>query len=240
MDWTTKINEWNIKYPICFPEYFTDKKQINPYVFLDVLSDIAQEKDIIIPEAGCNVTWTMQGFKVKKGQKLFTSYNHSPMGYGLPASIGACFANNKKSIISIIGDGGLMMNEQELSTIAKNNLPIKIFVMDNEGYGMIKQTQETWLDSRYEASSKKSFDIPNPTKLAKVHGIKKTETIENHKELKQKIKKTLEYDGPVLCNVKIHPDARIFPKLSFGKPIEDSEPLLDRKTFNEEMIIKPL
>ncbi len=238
--WKQKIDDWKSKYPICLPEYFYKKEQIDPYVFLDELSNQSKEGDIIIPEAGCNVTWTMQGWKIKKGQKLFSSFNHSPMGYGLPASVGACFANNKNFVIAIIGDGGIMMNEHELATISKNNLPVKIFLMNNNGYGMIKQTQETWLNSRYVASTKKSFFLPNFRELAKVHGIKKTEIIKNHSELEEKIKKTLDYEGPVLCDVRIHPNSRIYPKLDFGKPIEDSSPLLERDEFYKNMIVKPI
>lgn len=239
-DWKNKIKVWKSKYPICLEKYLKASEQINPYVFLDILSDKANSNDIIIPEAGCNVTWSFQGFKVKEGQKFFTAFNHSPMGYGLPAAIGACFANNRKSIITILGDGGIMMNEHEMATIAKHNLPIKIFLMNNSGYGMIQQTQETWLNSRYEASTKKSFHLPDFIQLAKAHGINNTETITNHDELEKGIEKVLEYDGPVLCDVKIHPKARIYPKLAFGRPIEDSEPILERKEFLKEMIVKPL
>jgi acetolactate synthase-1/2/3 large subunit len=239
-DWLDKIKKWKIKYPICSKEYFNSKEQINPYVFINVLSDKAKEGDIIIPEAGCNVTWTMQGWEAKQGQRLFTSFNHSPMGYGIPASIGACFANDKKQVITIIGDGGMMMNEHELATIHKHELPVKIFVMNNEGYGMIQQTQETWLDSRYHSSTKKDFHIPNLVDIAKAHGIKKTFTIKNHNELDEKIEKVLRFDGPVFCDVKVHPNSRIYPKLSFGRPIEDLSPLLPREEFRENMIIEPL
>ena len=133
-----------------------------------------------------------------------------------------------------------MINEHELATISKHELPIKIFVMNNGGYGMMQQTQEVWLGSRYEASTKKDFDLPDFSEIARAHGIQKVEKIDSHKNLYKQIKKVLNYDGPVLCDVKIHPKARIFPKLSFGKPIEDSEPLLERKEFLENMIISPL
>ena len=105
---------------------------------------------------------------------------------------------------------------------------------------MMKQTQETWLESRYEASSRKSLYLPDFSKIAKAHGIKKTKIIRTHSELKKGIRETLDYEGPALCDVRIHPNCRIYPKLSFGRPIEDSEPILEREEFNKEMIIKPL
>ncbi len=237
--WKEKIKYWKQKYPICLPEYY-DEKPINPYVFLDVLSDETNSDEIIIPEAGCNVTWGMQGWKVKSGQNLFTSYNNSPMGYGLPAAIGASFANNKNSVICIVGDGGLQMNIQELATVVKHRLPIKIFVMNNNGYGMIKQTQETWLNNRFFGSSFES-GLPeiNISEIAKSYGLK-TITISTHEELKEKINQVLESREPILCDVKINPNARIYPKLTFGKPIEDSAPLLPRQEFLENMIIPPI
>ena len=239
-EWRNKIKEWKQKYPVCLPEYFTQPQQINPYVFLDILSNEAASSDIIIPEAGCNVTWSFQGWKIKEGQKLFTSYNHSPMGYGVPAAIGASFANNQNPVIAIVGDGGIQMNIQELATIIAHELPIKIFLMNNRCYGMMQQTQETWLDSRFVGSCCKS-GLPKVdlVKIAQAYGLK-TIKIENHSELKFKLREVLDYNGPVLCDVRIHQRARIFPKLSFGKPIEDPEPPLSREEFYKNMIVKPL
>lgn len=223
-EWNSMIWKWKKKFPQCPQNYFNSKNQINPYVFVDVLSSESKERDIIIPEAGCNVTWTMQAWKVKDGQRLFTSYNHSPMGYGIPASIGACFANDSKPVSTIIGDGGLMMNEQELATIVKHNLPIKIFVMNNKGYGMIRQTQRARVNGRYEACSEEHFHIPDPKILARAHGFRQTETIENHSELQGKIRKVLSYDCPVLCDVKIYQDSDIHQKVLSGEAI-DKAPL---------------
>ena len=239
--WKSMIKEWKEKYPICLPEYFKLNEQINPYVFLDILSDEANNKDIIIPEAGCNVTWSFQGWKIKQGQKLFTAYNHSPMGYGVPAAIGACYANNKEPVMCIVGDGGIQMNIHELATIKMHNLPIKIFLMNNNGYGMIQQTQETWLNSRYVGSCFCSGGLPELDfiKIAASYGIPAIE-INNHTELREKIRKVLDFNGPVLCNVRIHPKARIYPKLSFGKSIEDSAPFLPRDEFKNNMVVKPL
>lgn len=237
--WTEKIRRWKDKYPICPQEYSELGDDINPYVFMDVLSQESGEGDIVITDAGGNLTWTMQGYKVKKGQKLFSAFNHSPMGYSLPASIGACAASNKP-IICIVGDGGMMMNIQELSTIARYNLPIKIFLFNNQGYGIIRQTQDTWLDSRYFASSFEfGLQFPDFKEIAKACGIK-SETILTHSELSKTIRSVLNADGPILCDVKIKPDSKIVPKLEFGRPIEDSLPLLEREEFLENMVVTPL
>jgi acetolactate synthase-1/2/3 large subunit len=109
--------------------------------------------------------------------------------------------------------------------------------MNNNGYGMIKQTQETWLESRYHASDQKSLYFPDIGQIAKAHGIDYIEKITDLSEF-GKIKRALNYDGPSLCDVSIHPEARIYPKLTFGRPIEDSSPLLSREEFKKNMIIK--
>jgi acetolactate synthase-1/2/3 large subunit len=238
-NWIEKIKKWRSKYPICPQKYYEQRDSINPYVFMDVLSKESKEGDIIITDAGGNLTWTMQGFKVKKGQKLFSAFNHSPMGYSLPASIGASIAS-EKPVTCIIGDGGIQMNIQELATIAKYNLPIKIFLFNNQGYGIIRQTQDTWLNSRHYASSFEfGLGFPDFKKIAKSYGIK-AETIKNHKELIEKLRGILDTNGPVLCDVNIKHDSKITPKLEFGKPIEDSSPLLDRREFYENMMVKTL
>jgi acetolactate synthase-1/2/3 large subunit len=128
----------------------------------------------------------MQVFKIKKGQRLFSAYGNSPMGYALPASIGAYLVKNKKKIICITGDGGLQLNIQELQTVVANKLPIKIFVFDNEGYGIIKQFQELYLSGRYEATiPRKGVTNPDFEKVSNAYGINYSE-IKSNKEIDSK------------------------------------------------------
>lgn len=237
--WKDKIKTWKEKYPICLPEYFNQKEKVNPYVFIDALSDKLKEGEIITVDTGNNLTWTMQGFKVKQGQRLFSDLGHASMGYALPASIGACFAANKKQVICITGDGGLKMNINELETIVKHNLPIKIFLLNNKGYGMIRQFQDVWFKSHHKASSiEGGLGDTNLSKVAQAYGIR-TFQIKNNQDL-NKIDEALDYQGPVLCNLELSSNAKTIPKLEFGKPIEDSSPLLERGEFNENMVVKPL
>lgn len=238
-EWKNKINEWKSKYPICLPEYYAQEDKVNPYVFLDALSKQTKQGDIIITDAGSTLTWTMQAYRVKKDQKLFSAFNHSPMGYALPATIGAHYAT-KKSIICITGDGGIMMNIQELAIIKGRNLPIKTFVFNNNGYGIIQQSQDTWLDSVYAASNPESGVLmPDFKKLSYGFGIDYNE-INNHNELEEGIRETLESKRSIICDVKIDQHEAIRPKLSFGGSIEDSEPKLPRDEFYKNMIIKPM
>lgn len=237
-DWIKRATDWAAKYPVVAPEYYKEKKYINAYSFIKELSDQAPPNSIIIPDDGGNLTWTMQAWEVKKGQKLFSAYGNSPMGYAFPAAIGASIAMGKKPVICVDGDGSLQINIQELQTVAFHKLPIKLFVLNNNGYGIIKQFQELYLDSHYEATGK-GYSCPDFIKVAEAYGIKSIK-IKNVKEMKRKIKQALEFKGPVLIDVVINPNQKLNPKLEFGKPIEDISPLLPREEFHSNMIVKPV
>ncbi len=238
-EWFKRINYWKMKYPICLPKYYKQKNKVNPYVFIKKLSKELKEGEIIITDTGESMAQTMNALEIKKGQKLFTAFNNTPMGYALAASIGACFANKRKRVICITGDGGMQINLQELATIAKHKLPIKIFLFNNHGYNMIKQTQNQWLNSNYHASSEeKGFASPDFVKVAKAYGIK-AQTIKNNDKIEKRLKKVLNFKGAFLCNLEIEPKPN-FLITKFGRPIEDISPLLDRKEFTQNMIIPPL
>jgi len=239
-EWKIKIKEWKQRYPICLPEYYAQRDKINPYVFMDVLSDECKENDIVITDAGGNLTWTMQGFKVKEGQKLFSAFGNSPMGYSLPAAMGASVAANNKPVICIIGDGGIKMNINELETIVRYKLPVKIFVINNHEYGIIKQFQDVWLNSSYKATCiEGGLGDPDFLKIANSYDMEAIQ-INNHSELRDKIKKVLDFPGPILCSVELNCGEKIKPKLEFGKPIEDPAPLIDREEFKKNMLVPPL
>ena len=236
--WQKKINELKEKFPICRKEYFKEK-DVNPYVFVKTLSEKMRPGDVIFSDTGCSVAWLLQAFEFKKGQKLFSAFNNTPMGYALPASIGASFAIAGKPVICITGDGGLQMNIQELATVVRHDLPIKIFLFNNYGYSMIRQTQDQWFNSRYEASTVASgLAFPDFIKVAKAYGYK-TVRISRAKDVHKGIEETLSAKGPVLCDISIRPEHGVIPQVKFGRAIEDGEPLLNRKDFLDCMIVSP-
>ena len=164
------------------------------------------------------------------------------MGYAFPAAIGASIAKNKKKIICIDGDGSIQMNIQEMQTIKKLNLPIKIFVLNNNGYGIIKQFQEIYLNKRYEATiANKGVSNPDFKKLCKGFGVNYVE-INNHKNLKNKLNSIIKDKNAVFVNVMIKPDQKIVPRIRvFIRPIEDLSPRLIITTeFEKEMIVDSL
>ena len=239
-NWLIRCSNWKKKYPIVKKEYYSQKKYVNPYVFISELSKILNNKSIIIADDGGHLTWTIQAFKVKNGQKLFSAFGNSPMGYAFPASIGASIANGKSKVICIDGDGSIQMNIQELQTVVNNKLPIKIIVMNNNGYGIIKQFQELYLNKRYEATTPKTGVVnPNFKAVSRAYGINYS-LISNHKNLKKKLIKSIKSRDPEFIEVLLKPDQKIVPKLQFGNPIEDLSPLLSRKEFNKNMMIKTI
>jgi acetolactate synthase-1/2/3 large subunit len=235
--WMNTCKKWKSSYLNVISTYEKQKKYVNPYFFIERLSDKLNNKDIIVPCSGGNLTWTIQSFKIKKGQRLFSAYGNSPMGYALPAALGASLANKKQRVICIEGDGGIQINIQELQTMASNNIPVKLFIINNNGYGIIKQFQELYLGGRYEATiPSKGVTNPEFKKISNAYGINYTE-IKNNKEIDKVLKKVLKSKKPEFINVIIDPNQKIIPKLQFGKPIEDLSPLLPRSEFKKNMII---
>jgi len=238
-DWLNNILNWKKRYPICPQKYYREE-DVNPYVFVKILSEVLRENESIFTDTGCTLAWMMQAFDFKKGQRLYHDWNNTAMGWALPASIGAAFALEGKDIICVTGDGSLQMNIQELATVIRHRLPIKIIVVDNQGYSMIQQTQDQWLDSKYLASTVKGgLAFPDFAKVAQAYGFK-TITISENKELAGGLNEMVNADGPVFCVVKIKSEHRVIPQVKFGRPNEDTEPLLDRDEFVENMIVSPL
>ncbi len=236
IEWKEKIKNWKDKYPICEDKYFLET-DLNPYVFIKQLSDESKEGDIIFSDTGCSLAWLMQGFEFKNKQRVFHDWNNTAMGWAIPASVGASFGIPNKKIICIVGDGSLQMNIQELATIIRYKLPIKIFVVDNGGYGMIRQTQDQWLKSDYIGSTAEGgLALPDICKIGKAYGFKTTK-ISSNKGLKKKLVAVLDGIDPEICVLKISPMHKVVPQVKFGRPNEDLEPLLPRKEFMDNMII---
>ena len=247
--WIKYCNKIKNKFPNVTPEHLAEKKYIDPYMFFDVLSDISKPGDVIIPaSSGTSFTTSHQVFKIKKDQKFYTWKGLAAMGYDIPAAIGACFANNRKQVITIVGDGGIQLNIQELQIVRHYKLPIKIFVFNNNGYQSIRVTQNTFFDGHLVGCSPETgVSLPDFEQVAKLYDLKFIR-ITKKDELKKKIALVLDEKGPTLCEVLVHPDKKLLPKLSSfqkadgsmeSRPLEELEPLLDKEIF-ASLMINPL
>ena len=232
--WRGKIKEWIDAYPICMEEYRLNTDRVNAYVLIDELAKKCKEGDIILTDAGGNLSWTMQGFEVKKNQRVVSAWNHSPMGGSLPMAIGGAFAKPKKDIVCIIGDGGLMMCLEELATIKRHNLNVKTLVFNNRGHGIQKQTMDTWLNSRYVLVDEESgLYFPDYSKIAESFDIPFV-SISNQNQLKN-LDKIFSTHGPIICDIAIKDDQKIEPMLKFGSGIEDLDPKIPKEELNDIM-----
>lgn len=221
--WLKKIN--NLKSLFKFPELQKKtSRKVNPYLFINKMSKLLDKKSIIIGDTGSHLTWLMQCFKIKYGQLLFSAFGNSPMGYALPASIGAQIINKNKKVISFNGDGSIQLNIQEFQTLKKFNLPIKVFIINNNGYGIIQQFQDLYLDERHEASNK-VVSNPNFKSLSKAFKINYN-YIKNNSDLK-KLKKIVNSKRAEIIEVSIEDKEKIIPKLEFGRPIDDLSPKIN-------------
>ncbi|MDO8794116.1 MAG: thiamine pyrophosphate-binding protein [Vicinamibacterales bacterium] len=236
-DWYARIAKWKRDYPICTPEYRAEEA-LNPYVFIEALSAIAAPGELLAIDTGCALAWTCQAFQFKEGQRLFHCFNTTAMGYALPAAIGVAFAEHQ-SVTCVVGDGSLQMNIQELATMVRHQLPIRVFLINNHGYSMVQQTQEQWLGGRYSATTVEGgLGFPDFAKVAEAYGIR-TVTIDRNDHVADKLREVYGTPGPVFCNVEIAARHRVVPQVKFGRPIEDGEPLLPRAEFFANMIVAP-
>lgn len=231
-NWLKTCKAWRDEYPI-----LTNKDleigEINPYNFSRILSQESKSGDIVIAECGGNLSWLMQAWEFKKGQKLFSSFGNSPMGYGLPAAIGATLAANK-TIICTVGDGGVQLNIQELQTVVNYNLPIKLFIYNNDGFGIIRQFQDLYMEGRHVATCE---PIPDFEKIGNAYGIKSIK-IEKINTMRQLIREALDFNGPVIVEVMMNPKSIIEPRAIFGKPIEEQSPFLPEDEILSHLMVK--
>ncbi len=239
--WFEKLNNWKQKFKeIDEYEKKTDDSNINPYIFFKKLSDKISCNTSLFIDTGCSIAWAMQSMNFKKGVRVFHDFNNTAMGWALPALIGGFFAEPKRLQVCIAGDGSFMMTMQELATVLHHKINLKLIIINNSGYSMIKQTQDQWLGSNYVASSEEGgLSFPDYQKISEAFKLNYIE-LSNSSDMDEKINSFLLSPNPVLMNVKIPKTSRVKPQVKFGRPNEDMEPLLPRNVFMENMLIEPL
>ncbi len=249
--WLNHSKKTYKKYPVIVKDYLKlNKDFVSNYALINHLSELLPSDALIIPgSSGACSEVTNQSFRCKKGQRLYNSHGLGSMGFGIPAAIGGCIASNFKPTISIDGDGGFFMNIQELELVYRYNLPIKFFILNNNGYGSIKTTQNTHFGGHLVASDPSSgLTLPSIELNAKAYKIP-YKKITNQINLKSKIKKVLNISGPLICEVIVDENHTTLPKASVYKtkdgkfttrPMEDLFPFLDSEEFLDNLFIKPI
>ena len=244
-DWLARCRDWKQKYPVILPEY-RRPGPVNLYYLIDVLSELMTEDDVLVPgSSGACAEITMQAFRVKAGQRIQNTPGLGSMGFGLPASFGACLASGGRRTIGLIGEGGFQHNIQELETLARLKLPIKLFIINNNGYGSIRATQKRFFDGRLVCADPTSgLTMPDTVRVAAAYGLL-TARINDQRTLAQEVKAVLATEGTVIGEVIADPETQTAPRVAsevrpdgsiVSKPMEDMWPFLNRAEFKANMI----
>jgi len=244
--WLSWCQERIQRYPVVMPEYSERPKPVNPYVFCDMLSQRLDAQDVVVSSNGASCVIPIQVMQIKRGQRHIVNSGCAAMGYGLPAAVGACFANGRKRVICLEGDGSIQMNIQEFETIAYHSLPVKIFVFNNGGYLSIRTTQNNFFDGHLVGESEESgVGFPDFVRVAKAYGIDACH-IRDHRHMGEEIDKVIKADGPALCEVHMDSTQPFMPRIvskrlpdgrMVSSPLEDMYPFLPEDEFLSNMII---
>ncbi|MGO9405601.1 MAG: thiamine pyrophosphate-binding protein [Terriglobales bacterium] len=251
--WLQRCQDWKARYPIVLPEHRAPGL-VSVYHLAEIIGQEAGPNDRVVSgSSGSAIEVFLLAYRARKGRRVFHTAGLGAMGYGIPASIGVCLGSGKRKTICVDGDGGLQLNIQELATIAHLQLPIKLFVLNNQGYASIRASQTNYFGGpNIGCSPETGVSIPDYRKVARAYGLK-TAVIEGQGEgqadLRAAVRKVLRSRGPVVCDVHVIPDEIRAPRVTsiqrpdgsfLSKPLEDLWPFLDRDEFAQNMIVEPV
>lgn len=259
LNWVETCRLWRKRYPVIQKKHLDqpDTKPANVYALVEALSSRLSEDQVTVVGNGSACVVGGHAYIIKKGQRFISNSAIASMGYDLPAVIGACMAVHDPEfegdgmsvhdIILLTGDGSIQMNIQELQTIISHRMPIKIFLINNNGYHSIRQTQKNFFGEPLVGVGTDSHDLsfPDMEKLAYAYGYPYV-SAHNNSELVGAVEKTLEMDGPAICEVFVSTDQNFEPKSSAKRlpdgtlvspPLEDLSPFLPEEEMDEMMII---
>lgn len=247
--WLDRCQGWRSRYPFVTAEQRKQAEGINTYAFSEILSEEAAEGDIILPgSSGLACEIFLTAFKAKSGQRIFHNKGTGAMGLAQPAAIGACLASGRRRTLCIDGDGGFLMNIQELETVRRLNLPIKFFVINNDCYASIRASQTNYFGRLVAADKTSGLSLPDLGAVSKAFGIEATR-ISDPASLRDEIQRILREPGPSVCEIMVLPAEPRIPSVRsmqrpdgsmVSKPLEDMFPFLDRDEFRSNMIVSPL
>ena len=246
-DWKQRCADWKLRYPIVMPEHRKPKGRVSAYYLADVFSDLLRDDDFIVSgSSGSGIELFLLALRVKAGQRVFHTTALGAMGFGIPASIGACIAGGRRRTVCVDGDGGFQLNIQELETVVRLQLPIKFFVLNNEGYASIRASQTNFFGgATIGCDHRTGLSLPDIRKVAHAYGLA-TDLIEDQTDLHSELRRVLEKPGPVVCDVHMILDEVRAPRLSSvqridgsfaSRPLEDLWPFLEREEFYSNMLV---
>ena len=247
--WHKKIADLSRRYPIVTDDMRSTSSGVSTYVLVEKLADLLESCDVIVEgSAGVHSEIFFMTFDVKLGQRILADGSYGSMGYGLPAAIGTCIANNRKRTILVDGDGSLQPQLQELETARREKLPLKIIVVNNGGYSSIRVSQGRYFDRLVGADTTSGLSLPDFSLIAGAYGIRYVR-IEDSASLEAGLRSALAGDDLVICEVFVPAEEDRIPRLAnlqredgsmISKPLEDMFPFLQRDEFLANMVIAPI
>ena len=247
-DWLKTCQRWKRDYPVVQKKQWNNQEKVNVYAFVSYLSHCLPEGSLTAVSNGACCVVGHQCYEIQRNSRFMNNSAVASMGYGLPAAIGTCIAGSRKTTICLEGDGSIMMNLQELQTILTNKLPVKIFLINNNGYHSIRLTQNNLFSNHNKIGiGEESGDLGFPSfeKIAKAFGFMYWKAI-NNDEMKSVVAKVLAYEGPAFCEIFTDTVQVWEPKSSTKRlqdgtlvspPLEDLAPFLDRDELKKQMFI---
>ncbi|MGH9615914.1 MAG: thiamine pyrophosphate-dependent enzyme, partial [Acidobacteriaceae bacterium] len=238
------------RYPVVTEEHRNPDSRVSIYHLAEIIGAETDAKDQLVSgSSGSGIEIFLLACPTRTGQRIYHTAGLGSMGFGLPMSIAVCLAADRRQTICVDGDGGFQFNIQELETVARLNLPIKFFVLNNDGYASIRASQKNYFGQESIGCDKSTgLTVPNLAGIAAAYGIRSA-VIRDQRNLRDQVRAVLDTPGPVLCDVMAIPDETRAPRLSstqrpdgtlVSRPLEDLWPFLDRKEFLSNMIVAPL
>lgn len=245
-DWLARCTQWKTRYPVVLPEYREPRGFVNTYVFTETLCEALDEGELLIPgSSGAAIDTFWLAARLKRGQRSVATGGLGSMGYGLPAALGGCLGAGGKRTVSVDGDGGFVMNIQELEVVRRLQLPIKYFVLNNNGYASIRASQSGYFKETIGCDPASGMSLPDIVALAGAMGIRSLR-VSDQAALAETIRDVLDSPGPVVCEVLVEPDQPIGPRVTsrigvngkmVSSPLEDLYPFLDREELRANMLV---
>jgi acetolactate synthase-1/2/3 large subunit len=248
--WDARCADWKTRYPVVTDEHRRPEGRVSVFNLAELIgTEVKPEDKLVVGNSGSAIEIFLLACPTLHSQRLYHTAGLGAMGYAIPMAIAVAIANPGKEVIAVDGDGGFMFNIQELETIRRLQLPIKFFVLNNDGYSSIRASQRAYFgEATIGADRNSGLTIPDLAQVGTAFGLG-TAVIKDQSNLRADLRRVLEMTGPVVCDVNVLPDEVRAPRLqsyqkpdgSFvSKPLEDLFPFLPREEFLANMIVKPL
>ncbi|MGA8669987.1 MAG: thiamine pyrophosphate-binding protein [Terracidiphilus sp.] len=248
--WDARCADWKTRYPVVTDEHRNPDSKVSIFHLAEVIGTESHPTDQLVSgSSGSGIEIFLLACPTRNGQRIYHTAGLGAMGYGLPMALAVCIGSGRRRTILVDGDGGFQFNIQELETASRLKLPVKFFILNNDGYASIRASQTGYFGKpNIGCDSRTGLTVPDMSKVAAAYNIPSI-VIENQKNLRDDVKRALKMEGPVVVDVHVIPDEMRAPRLqsyqkpdgSFvSKPLEDLFPFLPREEFLANMIVKPL